>query len=221
MGRRLVIACFGTLAALSLIQWLGTVEHAFAHSSTPGWLDAGFGLIRCGVVSAFLAFVITRGPARRPGREPLAVAACAFAILPVFLLQSPGSSTSPALALGGEILAGVAAAWTLAAVLSLGRCFSVLPEARGLVTSGAYRFVRHPVYLGEFGACAGMLVASPTLRNVIAAAVFAAAQNVRMHMEEGALVAEFPEYRDYAARTPRLVPRPRFQPRLVAREETT
>ena len=39
---------------------------------------------------------------------------------------------------------------------TLFRSFSVLPEARELKTTGLYRFVRHPVYLGQFISQAGV-----------------------------------------------------------------
>ena len=98
-------------------------------------------------------------------------------------------------------------AFLLRSAASLGRSFSVLPEARRLVTHGPYRYVRHPVYLGELTAFAGLVVASATPRNVLCAAVFALAQATRMRLEEKALASAFPEYADYAARTGRLLPR--------------
>ena len=45
---------------------------------------------------------------------------------------------------------------------TLFRSFSIVPEARSLKTTGLYRFVRHPVYLGQFFAQAGVwLVFAP------------------------------------------------------------
>jgi len=53
-----------------------------------------------------------------------------------------------------QILCGVV--FALYAVLELGRSFSVMPEARRLVTNGPYSVIRHPVYLGEAVALAGV-----------------------------------------------------------------
>jgi protein-S-isoprenylcysteine O-methyltransferase Ste14 len=125
----------------------------------------------------------------------------------IVLLEAPPESAATSLVLAGDLVAFFACVWLLASVVSLGRCFGVLPEARGLVTRGAYRYVRHPVYLGELAACGGLVLAAPTARNFIVATVFAAAQSVRMRLEERELDEQFPEYRRYAASTPRLVPR--------------
>lgn len=98
----------------------------------------------------------------------------------------------------------------------LGRCFGVLPDARGVVTRGPYRVVRHPIYLGEIGAVAGVLIASPNVRNLLALLAIVTAQIGRARLEERTLAAAFPAYADYAARTPMLVPRIRL-PRLGTR----
>jgi protein-S-isoprenylcysteine O-methyltransferase Ste14 len=88
----------------------------------------------------------------------------------------------------------------------LGTSFSLLPQARRLVTTGPYRFVRHPIYLG------GLLitVAEVWLRFsplVLALnLLFVGAQVVRLRYEEAVLERAFPEYREYRARTSALIP---------------
>jgi protein-S-isoprenylcysteine O-methyltransferase Ste14 len=86
-----------------------------------------------------------------------------------------------------------------------------------VVTGGPYRVVRHPIYLGEIGAVAGVLIASPNPRNVLALVAIVAAQIGRARLEERTLTAAFPAYAEYAARTPMLVPRLRLAPVLSAR----
>ncbi|MDX6535209.1 MAG: hypothetical protein QOJ13_1394 [Gaiellales bacterium] len=108
----------------------------------------------------------------------------------------------------GTVLLFGGLVFALVSVSVLGRCFGVLPDVRGLVTRGPYRFVRHPLYLGELTASLGMVVGSDgRLLPAASLAVCALCQLVRTHYEEQALRAEFPdEYGSYAARTKRLIP---------------
>lgn len=56
-----------------------------------------------------------------------------------------------------QALFGVGVVLTAWSFLCLGRSFAVLPARRGVVRSGAYRWVRHPAYSGELvmiAACA-------------------------------------------------------------------
>src|SRR2546430_15344382 len=142
--------------------------------------------------------------------------ACMAAMAAILAFSAPARTTPSAFVLAGDAVAVAACLWLLASVLALGRCFGVLPEARGLVTRGPYRAVRHPVYLGEITACAGLALAAPSLRNGLVLAVFVGAQLVRMGFEERALTHAFPEYAAYAERTPRLVPRPGLSRRTIA-----
>jgi protein-S-isoprenylcysteine O-methyltransferase Ste14 len=92
------------------------------------------------------------------------------------------------------------------ALLQLGRSFSVMPEARRLVTQGLYTRIRHPLYLAEAVATLGVFLQyrSPAAALLVAAQF--AVQLWRMREEETVLEAQFPDYARYRARTARLVP---------------
>ncbi|HET8653569.1 MAG TPA: methyltransferase [Gaiellaceae bacterium] len=207
MSRLFVTGIFGVLAGISTVAAAQAVGDAVADPSVRSASVAGFVILRAAVVFAVSFCVLIRSESRRRSRDPLAIGACAAALASGPMLEAPPASAPVALVVTGDLIALAAGAWILVAFLALGRCFGILPEARGLVMRGPYRLVRHPVYLGEFASFGGLVLASLTTRNVALAALFAAAQAVRMRFEEQALTEAFPEYTAYADRTPRLVPR--------------
>jgi protein-S-isoprenylcysteine O-methyltransferase Ste14 len=56
---------------------------------------------------------------------------------------------------GGLVLVTLAAIFSVACLLTLGKRFGVRPALRGLVTCGPYRLVRHPLYLSYVIAAIG------------------------------------------------------------------
>jgi protein-S-isoprenylcysteine O-methyltransferase Ste14 len=87
--------------------------------------------------------------------------------------------------------------------------FSVLPEPRAnarLITTGPYTLVRHPLYLGLIIFAVGCAIGWNTPVHWIAAASLVLILDAKSRREERFLIERFPEYRGYAARTPRLLP---------------
>src|SRR5213075_3394695 len=62
----------------------------------------------------------------------------------IYLRWSPGEEAWPA---GGLALVTLAAGLSFLSLLAIRRRFGVRPALRGLVTTGPYRLVRHPMYL--------------------------------------------------------------------------
>jgi protein-S-isoprenylcysteine O-methyltransferase Ste14 len=122
-----------------------------------------------------------------------------FLLLPLQQLSDTLYLVSVLLIIGGTGLA-------IYAALVLGRSISILPEARRLVTWGPYALVRHPLYLGEIVATAGVAFQYLSAWALLLLALLCAFQFQRMKYEERVLFQVFPKYGDYMARTARLMP---------------
>lgn len=116
-------------------------------------------------------------------------------------------TANPALRNAGAIL------WLGGAVLSLWplwylrRSFSVEPEARDLVTSGPYRWARHPIYAVYLLINGGILLRHFTLPLSAVLAGWLALLVIRVGYEERVLVSAFPQYREYRQRVGAFGPR--------------
>ena len=100
--------------------------------------------------------------------------------LPIVLLRP----TETGLKLVGGLAQGASLAGIIVAVVSLGRSFGIAPADRGLVTSGLYRWVRHPLYATETWFYAGFLAANPSWRNLAGFAMCLAIHVIRIQREE-------------------------------------
>jgi protein-S-isoprenylcysteine O-methyltransferase Ste14 len=90
--------------------------------------------------------------------------------------------------------------------LSLGRSFGLAPANRGVVSTGFYRFLRHPIYLGYLVTQIGFVLANPIAWNLGLLAVSDTALMFRAVREERTLATD-PAYRAYLQRVRwRIVP---------------
>lgn len=94
----------------------------------------------------------------------------------------------------------------LTAKLTLRRSFGVVAANRGLKTSGIYALVRHPMYLGYFISHVGLVLAVPSVWNLIIYGLTWTCLIVRIKSEERVLAKEA-EYQAYRAKVRyRLIP---------------
>ena len=158
-------------------------------------------------VCLVLVFLVLRSPAKSKakGLVPRIMAFCgtylgvAVLWLPPQPMNIGLSLISLSLILGGILFA----AFSLA---HLGRSFSLMAEARRLVTDGPYALVRHPLYLGEAISTLGLTLQYRSPFAFLLIAMQFAFQFQRMKNEENVLAAEFPEYEAYSLRTARVLP---------------
>jgi protein-S-isoprenylcysteine O-methyltransferase Ste14 len=156
----------------------------------------------------------TRASQEGGGRAPVVANLSAFGLffpsLLIFSGSSEGSMALP-LALSGCLLSLAGAALVLRSRGELGPAWSFVPKAdhgTGLVTTGPYRLVRHPIYLGLALLAMGEALAFgswPALMIVLSGIVPTFAW--RAHAEEKLLSGTFGErYAIYRQRTKMIIP---------------
>jgi protein-S-isoprenylcysteine O-methyltransferase Ste14 len=159
----------------------------------------------------FFALLVVMFAARRvPLHYPIAFyprfVAGAGTFLGIGIVALPPEELSSGLYLVSLLLIIGGTLFAVWATLTLARSISIMPEARGLVTSGPYAFVRHPLYLGEVFVLFGNALQHVMPWALLLLGVQCVFQFERMKNEERVLARAFPDYADYMARTARLLP---------------
>lgn len=111
-------------------------------------------------------------------------------------LVRPASLTAVAPETITALITGVGLLVVVSGKLSLGRSFGLAPANRGIVCSGIYQFVRHPIYLGYLLTHIGFLLANPTPWNLSLLICADIALMFRAMLEEQALGLDL-GYREY------------------------
>jgi protein-S-isoprenylcysteine O-methyltransferase Ste14 len=183
-------------SALGASFWL-----LFAYANIRGSIEShrviGVGLGILGVWAALL-FLIRR-PARRVDRNLPVWAVAYIGTFGPSLLRPGGAHANWSDAVG-LTLQGIGLLLGAFGYLALGRSFGLVPAHRGLVTSGIYGLVRHPLYASYVVAELGYLIQSPRPWNVGVLVVAWTCQGFRLLSEERLLSSD-PEYLSYRGRT--------------------
>ncbi|HSS77306.1 MAG TPA: isoprenylcysteine carboxylmethyltransferase family protein [Thermoanaerobaculia bacterium] len=130
----------------------------------------------------------------------------------VLLLAAAGLALSDSLLGNGPLTIGLqiaAIALMIWARVTFGmRSFhyAANPTGGGLVTTGPYRFVRHPIYAAILLFVWTGIGANWSLRAAALGLVATIMTILRMHFEEALVVERYPDYEDYARRTRRVIP---------------
>jgi protein-S-isoprenylcysteine O-methyltransferase Ste14 len=210
LGRALPLGVFGFLVAIQAELAFAGVQHAFS-----GGMDRtqAMYLLNRILTVAFFAFLVViygvRSKAIARDHNPVAIAAAligSFVLYGLFLIPGQGRSTDVWVLAGSDMFLACGMIWALYSLTYLGDRFSIVPEARGLVTSGPYRLIRHPIYLGEITAGFGLVLPTLFTAHALVFIIFVVAQLVRTYFEERMLTATYPQYEAYARRTRRLIP---------------
>jgi protein-S-isoprenylcysteine O-methyltransferase Ste14 len=199
VGSRLIpTLLFTTMATVSVL----------GIGNSPGASAAAFHALSATLWGLFIVLINIRPAPLRRNRSPVGVIVALVSQLAVVAVGLFGaSSDGGAAVIASDVLLIAGLAFAIGSVAVLGRCFGILPDVRGLVTHGPYRFVRHPLYLGELTAVLGVVLGSrEPLWAGLTWLVCVGLQLVRTGYEERNIRAEFPEYAEYAARTKRLIP---------------
>lgn len=141
--------------------------------------------------------LFSRIPARRDWTLFAFLSTVAGTYYFVVVLLEPGMKLAPeAVGVGLQIMG---LCWQIFAKASLRRSFGLLPANRGVVSSGVYRVMRHPMYFGYFVTDIGFLLVNFGMQNLIVYLVQFALQAARIVREER-LLSDDAQYREYKER---------------------
>jgi protein-S-isoprenylcysteine O-methyltransferase Ste14 len=206
---RLPMLAYGTLvgwaSVMSLAKYVDTADPTLPNAVYGINIAMRVSNIAFFVLLAIMAVVRGRVKGKARGVEPRI-----SAVVGTFLVYAVALFPRRELSVGGEIAATtlilLGTALAVYVLTQLGRSFSVMAEARRLVTSGVYRIVRHPLYFAEEIAVIGLAIQFLSYRTLLLLAVHVGFQLRRMRNEEAILIRTFPEYGAYKEKTARLIP---------------
>lgn len=177
------------------------------HSGTSGVLRSVGTALAVAFYALAICCYLRRGPAVATSDSVTAHAAAITATFLPFALPllhgGPPGQGRQALA---DVLLTCGMVWAVWSLRYLGRNVSVLAQARDVVVRGPYRWVRHPVYVGEMVSSLGLAIAVNSYPALALWVAMCALQIYRAVREEQVLLQALPAYSSYRSRTAALLP---------------
>lgn len=87
--------------------------------------------------------------------------------------------------------------------------FNITPEIKenaSLITTGAYRYIRHPMYFSVLVMMFGVVVSEPTLLSLFIYALLVVTLFLKAQKEETLWIEQSSEYKTYMQQTKRIIP---------------
>ncbi len=206
-GRLIVVPLFSMIMVVNMMSIGGDIQAL--RSAT---VIAGVRLVHRILILCFYSLVVflyfLRSAAKSTTQSWSAkTAATVASFLPFMLpLSMAKPSDDPWMLIGADVitLSGLAAA--IYSLTALGKSFSIIPQARSLVQTGPYRFVRHPLYAAELVSMFGIVLAGRSIPGVAVFCLLVSLQIYRALEEERVLAGIFPEYESFFVKKARFIP---------------
>lgn len=209
-GRALPLGVFGFLVGIQ-----GQLLMSGVQAALQAGVDrvAGLYLVNRALTLGFFTFIVViyviRGRAVASDHKVLPVLVAmvgSFILLFIWLVPGSARTTNTAVLAASDLLLSAGVFTALYSLSYLRHRFSIVPEARGLVRTGPYALVRHPIYLGELLSGLGLVLPTIMSAHGVVFLVFLGAQLLRTRFEEAVLRRTYPEYAEYSRHTARLIP---------------
>jgi protein-S-isoprenylcysteine O-methyltransferase Ste14 len=177
-----------------LIEWLLRFFAVFLYGVAVSniaqalWADPTRWTLMALLVTEGYALVLIVCARRSSQRDtsPVALVATFYSVF-YYVFFDPGKTTALMPEFAGLVFYLVGTACQFSAKASLGRSFGLLPAQRGMVASGPYRVVRHPMYLGYVIGQTGFVLVNFSLQNALVLLGVYLALGLRIAREEAVL----------------------------------
>ncbi|MEP6946638.1 MAG: methyltransferase [Acidobacteriota bacterium] len=128
-------------------------------------------------------------------------------VVAILYLLFSGSLISPSpFIITGQLLAVALSIWARRSFQGGQFSIHAEPSEGPLLSSGPYRFIRHPMYAAALLLIWTSILGHLSLVTVVIGLIITAVIGVRLMTEDQLLLSRFPEYAEYSRTTKRIIP---------------